>query len=99
MWVYGPWFIRPSDTKFYDTKAFYPNEVLMSSIADMNHINRYFALLPPIVFQSCEILSFVYFLTWSPLVAPQMQKAEPIMPSFKDYIPIPILLLNVSVLL
>ncbi|XP_063684741.1 uncharacterized protein LOC134818940 isoform X3 [Bolinopsis microptera] len=59
VWVYGPWFIRPSDTKFYDTKAFYPNECLMSSIADMNHINS--------VEGRCDILSIKDFTTRHPL--------------------------------
>lgn len=39
VWVYGPWFIRPMDTAFYESKAFYPNEVFMSNISDVNHIN------------------------------------------------------------
>ena len=39
VWVHGPWFIRPMDTAFYESKSFYPNEVFMSNISDVNHIN------------------------------------------------------------
>eukprot|EP00116_Pleurobrachia_bachei_P005287 sb/3465549/ len=59
VWVYGPWFIRPAETKFYDTRPFYPNEVLMSNIQDRNHLNS--------VEGRCEVLTPKDYTTKAPL--------------------------------
>ncbi|XP_065909359.1 protein polybromo-1-like [Dysidea avara] len=57
-WFYGCWFLRPSETVHLPTHLFYPNELLMSNIADTNPMRS--------VIGKCAVLSFKEYCTWRP---------------------------------
>ena len=54
-WFHGCWFLRPSETMHLPTHMFYPNELLMSNIADTNPMRS--------VIGKCAVLTFKDFCT------------------------------------